>query len=161
MVACIVIMVLDVQMPCKISHMCLGMRSQIGSLAILLLAMSGCNSGDSLQLAPVRGSVTYQGKLLDHGDVVFNPFEGTKGLQSVGVIAEDGSFEMRTASREGAPLGKYIVTVQCRQKPTAKQADDLSFIPPLLIPQKYSEAEQSPLRFEVKSENNSLPIELN
>lgn len=130
---------------------------------LILLVMCGCGARDSLPLAPVHGIVTCQGKPLDHGQVVFSPESGDKGVLSVGAITGGGAFEMRTGARDGAALGKHVVTVHCRQLATAQQARDLrdpKYVLPSLIPEKYGNDRESPLRFEVRSGSNDCPIEL-
>ena len=132
----------------------------LGLLGLLVATtIVGCGPRDSLRLAPVHGTVTYQGKPLEHGRVVFNPEDESGGVAAVGIIASDGSYEMRTRDRDGAALGKYLVTIQCRQKRDEKHARDMSYIPPLLIPKKYWSLE-SPLRFEVQDGENHYPIVL-
>ena len=106
-----------------------------------------------------HGTVTYQGKLLDHGDVVFSPENSDRWVPATGAIAQNGSYEMRTGGA-GAPLGKCVVTVHCRQKPDEKRAREMNYIPPLLIPEKYTNTKQSPLQFEVKPGNNKFAIVL-
>jgi hypothetical protein len=129
----------------------------IGLCAMLFL--TGCGSRDSLQLAPVHGTVTYRGKPLDHGEVVFNPLQGTPGPQSVGRIDGGGAFETRMAQRKGAPVGKHVVTVHCRRTPTEQERRGL-VVTPSIIPDRYGSDQQSPLRFEVKPGNNNCPIAL-
>ena len=72
--------------------------------AAMLVVATGCGSGGQLELGRVQGTVTYQGKPLEQGRVVFSPEKGTVGPQSVGTINADGSFEMRTGEERGAPL---------------------------------------------------------
>ncbi len=128
-------------------------------IALLLVAI-GCGSGSSLDLGRVEGTVTFDGKPLDHGRVVFSPEKGTSGPQAVGNIQSDGSFRMQTGPDDGAPLGKHVVTVHCRQKPTPEQERDMAFIPKSLIPDKYSKEDQTPLRFEVTESNDKYSIEI-
>jgi hypothetical protein len=127
---------------------------------LVLLAACGCGARGSLPLAPVNGTVTYKGKPLEHGQVVFNPSKNGAGVLSVGFITGNGSFEMQTGSRKGAPLGEFVVTVHCRQKPSNEQGRDLGAVRPSLIPEKYSVEGRSPLRFEVKAGSNVFPIVL-
>lgn len=101
------------------------------------VAMPGCSDDGGLRLAPVTGQVTYQEKPLDHEQVVFSPEPGTPGPQAVGTTQADGTLRMQTAGRDGAPLGKHVVTVHCRRLPTAEQARDPYFVPEALIPEKY------------------------
>jgi len=125
-----------------------------------LLTPVGCGSSDSLPLGTVKGKVLYEGQPLDHGDVVFIPMEGTSGPQGVGRIESDGSFRMQTGDRDGAAVGRHVVTVHCRRAPTSEQAQDMLAIPESLIPDEYSKEDQSPLRFEVKRGANEYRIEL-
>jgi len=134
--------------------------ASLGVIAPVLLAAAGCGSGESLPLGTVEGQVTYQGKPLDHGRVVFTPDKGTTGPQAVGQIQSDGSFSMETGDRAGAPLGTHVVTVHCRREPTPEEAKDIYFVPEALIPEKYFKEDQSPLRFEVKEGHNDYSIVL-
>ena len=128
--------------------------------AVLLALFGGCGSGD-LPLAPVHGTVTYQGKPLDHGLVVFIPEQGTPGPQAVGTIQSDGSFRVNTLQRDGAAVGRHRVLVHCR-RPARREEQGPKGVPPSesLIPRKYSAEADSPLRFEVKEGRNEYPIVL-
>jgi hypothetical protein len=117
------------------------------------LLVAGCTQSNSLRLATVTGVVTYRGKPLDHGTVVFTPQAGTAGPQAVGEVDSSGRFRMRTAGRDGAAVGKHIVTVHCRRVVTPEEARRL-VIGELLIPPKYANEVDSPLRFEVKEGRN-------
>ncbi len=130
-------------------------------LGVLLLAV-GCGPESGLPLAPVEGVVTFEGKLLDHGRVVFSPQSGTPGPAAVGVIQPDGSYVMRTTDREGAAIGQHGVTVHCRRTLSSEEVRNRSLlIPESLIPAKYSKKDQSPLAFEVvEGEANTYEIVL-
>lgn len=132
--------------------------SRLIALATLLLTLAGCKSGD-LSMAPVSGTVRYQGQPLDHGQVVFLPDGDTPGPQAVGEIQADGTFRMQTLDRAGAVIGKHVVLVHCRAKLTPEQERALQIGKPL-IPEKYGRADSTPLRFEVQPGENRLPIEL-
>lgn len=131
------------------------------ALGAMVLTVAGCGGKSDLSLVPVEGSVTYQGKPLSHGSVVFKPGETTPGPQAVGQIQPDGSFGMKTAGQDGVAAGcEFVVTVHCRQEPTPEQAHDMTFIPQSLIPEKYSKEDQTPLRFEAKESSHEYPIKL-
>jgi hypothetical protein len=130
------------------------------AVCLVLLTFCGCGSGPAVPLGFVAGTVTCQGKPLNHGSVTFMPETGGYGLPSTGDIAADGSFEMRTGVHKGVPLGKYVVTVLCHEKSSDKQSRDIYAKPKSLIPEKYSAAARSGLRFEVKAGNNRYNISL-
>jgi len=126
--------------------------------AALLAALAGCGS-DGLPLARVHGTVSYQGKPLEHGKVVFFPEAGTPGPQAVGTIQSDGTFRMQTIGRDGAAVGRHRVLVHCRQ-PLPPESQRQMLARESLIPRRYSVLEESPLRFEVKDGDNEYPIAL-
>lgn len=128
-------------------------------IVLAMLAVAGCGPGNGLTLAPVKGTVSHQGKPLDHGSVIFTPTGDTKGPQGEGPIESDGSFAIKTAGSSGAVVGQHIVTVNCRRVVTPEEARNL-VVGELLIPQRYARMDQTPLRFEVKKGKNELPIEL-
>ena len=128
-------------------------------LFLLLGALFGCGSKDPFPLAPVQGTVSYQGKPLELGRVVFIPAKGTPGPQAVGKIEPDGSFRMSTANRDGAAIGQHVVTVHCRREPTPEEARNL-VITESLIPLRYAQEDTTPLSFQVKEGRNELPIVL-
>lgn len=124
-----------------------------------LISVPGCARNDPLPLAPVSGTVTYQGKPLDHGRVVFAPLRGTPGPAAVGEIRPDGSFQMHTCGRDGAAIGQHRGTVHCRKILTPAEAASL-VIPASLIPDKYGHEAHSALSFEVRPGENHYAIAL-
>jgi hypothetical protein len=140
---------------------CVACRTVVAAAGLAMLAAGGgCGSSD-LPLATTYGTVTYKGKPLDHGQVIFTlekPGSGQRAVPSVGGINADGSYEMRTGARKGSPLGRFIVSVHCHKIPTEEEKQALRIMPSL-IPTKYAN-EQSPLRFEVKSGSNEFNIVL-
>lgn len=133
-------------------------------LAVVVIAASGpllagCGNGGGLDLAPVEGVVTYEGRPLDHGQVVFMPSAGVAGPPAMGTIDANGEFSMQTAGREGAVIGDHRVTVHCRT-PHQPGEEKSMVIKPSLIPEKYWKQDLSTLSFEVKNENNRYDIVL-
>jgi len=136
--------------------------NQVSLQCLILLVttlLAGCSTRDRLSQAPVSGTVTRQGRPVDHGQVVFTPQEGTAGPQAVGQIHPDGRFRMETAGRTGAAIGKHRVTVHCRREVTPEEAARL-VVGESLIPDRYWKEAESPLRFEVKEGNNECPLVL-
>jgi hypothetical protein len=130
-----------------------------GMVLAAMLSTLGCGSRGGLDLASVRGTVTYKGKPLDHGDVVFVPIEGTPGPQAMGTIGPDGSYAVKTAGKDGAAVGKHKVKVMSRRVVTPEEAKNLK-IGELLTPPIYARDDATPLSFEVKKGDNTYSIEL-
>lgn len=129
------------------------------ALAIIALIVCGCGAHDyrdSLPLAPVHGTVTYKGKPLDSGQVVFVQEKDTVGVVTTGLIQADGSYKMATAGRDGAMVGWNRVIVRPYQPASRKPSDAL----PSPLPEEYSWADKTPLRFEVKPGQNEYLIVL-
>jgi hypothetical protein len=89
----------------------------VGRLAGLfltgILAACGC-SGPVEKFVPVAGTVQVNGVPLTAGSVSFRP-DPARGNTSqhhpTGPIGPDGSFELSTLGRKGAPLGWYKVLI--------------------------------------------------
>ena len=124
------------------------------SLTLCLLATSiGC--GDSPEkFYPVSGKILVNGKPLSgvaQGSVSFHA-DGTKGNQTmhqpIGAINADGSYELITVGRKGAPLGWYKVIVSAY----ANKVEEGPVTPRLMLDKKYYSAETTELRIEVVSD---------
>jgi len=75
-------------------------------LMTLALFVAGC--GDSLNLKPATGTVTYQGKPLDGASVTFLSSEGKTAS---GATDSDGKFTIYTDGKPGALVGKHSVGI--------------------------------------------------
>lgn len=131
------------------------------SVYVVILAVAGlvlgCGKEGGRSLASVSGKVTVDGKPLSGGHVTFLPDVaiGPEGLKeaskmkttgaSVGEIGPDGTYKIYTGGKEGAPLGKYKVTVS----PSMVPAPDATGAPATGFDKKYSDAHDTPLRKEV------------
>jgi len=137
-----------------------GNRRWFGVILMFVVCLCGCGSDLPFDTATVTGTVTYHGKPLDHGEVVFVPLEGTHGPQAVGIIQADGSFEMRSGNVPGVAVGRHRVTVHCRGELPPEEATSLA-LPKSLIPEKYGLADTTPLTYEVEEgKEHVFPIEL-
>jgi hypothetical protein len=143
----------------------------------------GC--GDSSGLPPryrISGTVTYNGKNLEHGNINFVP-DGPAGRPAGGTIV-DGAYSLTTQDKDdGAVPGKYKISVIAKSSDASKvqlkikkrgegpetAADQKAYAAVFpqkvaakaaamaknLIPAKYSSPETSGLGFEVKEQSNS------
>jgi len=84
-------------------------------VALLLLPLlPGYKKKDQVKLVPVSGKVTTkEGQPLTAGHVTFWPTAGkeAKAENSTGEIQSNGTYTLTTGGREGAPDGKYKVTI--------------------------------------------------
>ena len=143
--------------------MVLRAKSQIGCVVTVVLivcgVLFGCGPRDSLSRDSLTGKVTYKGQPLDHGMVGLLPMEGTKGPQGSGSIASDGTYEIITANKPGAVVGTHKVVIQCREKISAKEAQQMK-VGQLLTPRRYATYDSTPLKVKVPSEGTVFDIEL-
>ncbi len=104
-------------------------------LAIVLLSSCwGCGSNAAPYVGktvPVKGKVTYKGKLLTQGQIVFEP--DNSGREAHGSIQPDGTFELSTFAKgdEAVPgthriavtsgkVGKVVVPVKYKNTSSSK-----------------------------------------
>ncbi len=145
-------------------------------LAMTGCTLNGCGSGIHYEHATVHGKVTYQGKPLTLGSVLFVPVEPPKegSVQPAsGEIKSDGTYELKSEADAGAILGEHKVVVFAMDsgssaKDTAKAADAApSPAGPAkaarlksLVPKKYADPTTTPLTKKVVAGDNTIDIEL-
>jgi hypothetical protein len=117
------------------------------TLAALLAAVSGCSGQPA-----VKGHASVDNKPLSSGSVRFIPDKdkgNTATAEPRGVITEQGTYEVATDGRPGAPPGWYKVVV------AAVEPVDLNNPSPppakSLIAVKYNQPETTDLHVEVKA----------
>lgn len=130
-------------------------------VAVALLAgWTGCEkTGSEYNVAPVKGTVTYQGEAVTEGSVRLQPLEsgesaGITGRPASGPVGKDGTFVLSTyGEQDGAVIGKHKVM----------------YLPVLVGDESYDEQpEPSPYvglvpktsEVEIKEGQNELSIEL-
>ena len=94
-----------------------------GRLAVLsLIGMAGCGGPGPYagSLYPVKGKVLLDdGRPLAGGSVQFIPTKG--GLPASGKIEDDGTFSLKSKSRDGAAAGEYKVRIEPRSELLARK----------------------------------------
>jgi hypothetical protein len=135
-------------------------RVRIGlSIGLLLVAflISGCGPGRP-RTVPVRGTVMYQGKPVPNGTVMFVP---QSGQEATGEIQPDGSYSLTTfVPNDGAVPGNYTVVIVAREDTSKRLPEDRNPLPPPIIPMRFTSIATSPLRAEVKDQENVLEFVL-
>lgn len=128
-------------------------------LAIALVGLAGC--GDGRGLMPASGVITYEGKPVTTGTVVFYP---AKGRPASAEIRDDGSFELSSYNTgDGLPPGNYTVCVTSVENTVEGNFDNPGRQMPVrfLVPEKYCYPESSPIEIEVaKAKEHKFEIDL-
>jgi hypothetical protein len=116
-------------------------------LLICVALCSGCGK-PSLPLVPVSGKVTVGDKPVTSGQVTLIPLEKNENQKdsSSGSIDENGEYKIFTGGGEGAPLGKYKVTVTPLMMPSGNTK-----APSAPFARKYGDATATTLKIEVVS----------
>jgi hypothetical protein len=145
-----------------------------------LLVMASCGTDDGLgKRYPVSGTVTYNGKPLEKGEISFVTEDLTKNFGATGIIT-DGSYTLSTGGNaDGAQAGKFKVTIVAKEEYFTKAEADFQKesgrenpkFPPhytakanaaakSLIPAGYGDVRTTTLTAEVKPQSNTIPFEL-
>jgi hypothetical protein len=124
-------------------------RAMRWTVGMLCLGAAACSNDPIGRTVPVRGEVTFDGKPLGQGSLAFWPDaeKGNKADFEAGAeIGPDGTYELSTRGRTGAPPGAYKVTVAAQVPMNPK---DRYSRPKLLVPEIYTDKNTTPLRVEV------------
>ena len=151
----------------------------LGTPAILVMISCGTPDDGLGKRYPVSGTVNYNGKPLEKGEISFVSEDLRKNFSAGGIIA-DGKYTLSTGGDgDGAAAGQYKVTIKSKEDFASKaQADfqkesgkDNPKFPPhytakaeaaakSLIPAGYGDLRTTTLTAEVKEEPNSINFEL-
>jgi prepilin-type processing-associated H-X9-DG protein len=154
-----------------------GVASMRISLALLisacLVVCVGCGPRWPTT-APVGGKVTFAGKPVTEGTIIF--WSSTGGTLATGQIGADGSYRLTThPDLDGAVLGAHRVTIKAvnviKLAPPNKASADRERLGPLggfgsterlewRVPPRYEDRNTSPLTAEVKSGANTIDFNL-
>lgn len=124
------------------------------SLLAIIIGVAGCAGESSLKTYPVRGEIQLDGRQLPEAMVVFHPLDAElKDIpKPIAYTDPEGVFELA----DGAPAGKYAITVELRE--LKADGDVMVRDGPNLLPELYRDPQTSPLKFTVESGQNDLPI---
>ena len=124
-----------------------------GLLLSALLLVTSCSG--SRAVYPVTGKVLFQGRPAVGAVVQFHPQDQSDAnpVVPVGQVGADGSFRLTTyAHEDGAPAGRYVITVFWGVP--SKGGDDFQRI---LVPGRYMSPATSGLTAEVPRQATDLP----
>lgn len=144
--------------------------SALAAALCVTLAVAGCSGDPNVpKLGKVYGKVTYKGKAVEGGHVVFTPAAGkggATGQAATGEIESDGTYDLTTFNTgDGAILGQHIVTVTITEKgyvmPRPKADGTIDYkLPKNEAPKRYATADKSPLRCTVVEGKQEFNLEL-
>ncbi|HEV3121249.1 MAG TPA: SMP-30/gluconolactonase/LRE family protein, partial [Isosphaeraceae bacterium] len=115
-------------------------RLDLGVKGLTILPARKKTAGERF---PVSGTVTFEGKPLEKGEISFVPVENSPGKAASGVI-QDGKFTLTTVGEEGAQPGTYAVAIIAKG----------------VVPAKFETVETSPLKVELKATTNTISFNL-
>lgn len=121
------------------------------TLFVLALAflVAGCSGERLIPLHPVAGRVTFAGKPVPKGEIVFVP-DAEKGntlLQfGIGKLNPDGTYTAQTLQKPGVQPGWYKVMVLATEN---EPKESPAWVPIWIVPVKYTKPETTDLRVEV------------
>ena len=117
------------------------------------LSLAGCGSPNLPKTVPVCGKVTWQGKPLASGSVVFNPAAVAASGPSRAATAElasDGTYRLSSfRPDDGVMPGEYRVTIVSFSSPPNPEQGKTGV---WRIPTRYGDPEKSGLSFTIPSE---------
>jgi hypothetical protein len=123
------------------------------------LCLAGCSGESRFETAAVQGKITYRGKPLSSGTIMFVPKDDRPS--AVGEIQPDGVYRLTTyRENDGAVLGDHAVMITAVEDNANKLPEERSGLPQLLIPLKYASHTESGLTAEVKAGSNSIDFTL-
>lgn len=142
-----------------------GQRGSPRSTTTLLLlagvaAFGGCSSGDGLERVVINGSVSYDGKPVEAGQIRFRPIEGTSGPITVRPI-EAGAYT--TAESGGVPLGRHSIEIKSYDAAEYKAKRNRGpgvAAPKQLLPAKYNDKTTLTLDLDADSDKSSVDFQL-
>jgi hypothetical protein len=123
-------------------------RGLVGLVVAGAVLLPGC--GTSVKTVPVSGKVTLDNQPLTGGQVTLVPTTTPEKADAaavfmVGTIDSSGTYKISTGGKDGAPVGKYKVTVNPPMMPMSPDAKG----PSLDFDKQYTDAKTTPLEITV------------
>jgi hypothetical protein len=130
-------------------------------LALVVAVVMGCNGGSRDGVVPVSGRVTYDGKPVTEGRVIFYPVDDRR--MAMGPIDGKGYYVLTTfKDNDGAYPGKHVVVIDAVREVGAAPAsidEEVGSAAPTivrLVPEKYADPRTSDLEAEVQDRDNTI-----
>jgi len=107
-------------------------RFAIPGCCVVLVAVSicgGCRRESGDRRYDLSGRVTYAGKPVPAGRILFSP-DASQGMEGPATVADISDGRYRTRSGKGAVAGAYVVTIHGTDKTMATETHDNTLFPP-------------------------------
>lgn len=122
-------------------------------LAVAVCCLLGCSQGP--QGTSVRGKITYSGKPLERGSVLFNPTDKTQPA-SRAEIQTDGSYAL-----VAAPGDYQVIVTSLTSAPPTVAPDHPDYVrPKSAIPAKYNSLQTTPLKQTIPPTDTVIDLQL-
>ena len=154
-------------------------RPWMCALTLAALAAGGCDSRIRYEHATVHGKVTYNGKPVPFGQVLFVPVDPPKDgfmQPASGSIGEDGAYTLKSEADAGAIVGDHkVVVLAVDPGKTAEAPKDPDAAPSpaggpgqkskapqfkSLVPKQYGDPGTTPLTKKVAPGDNTIDIDI-
>jgi hypothetical protein len=124
---------------------------------IVIVLVCGCNREPPGGI--VRGKVSYQGKTLDKGSIVFYPTGQAQVCHSN--IQKDGTFKLENQVRtERIEPGQYTAVIIADNTEIAAMKEDPLYPVQPTVPFKFASVTASPLKYDVVVGENNFDVNL-
>jgi len=123
----------------------------------LALSVASCGRSDHEAVYPASGKVFYRGRPAEGALVTLVPLDASnpKARRPGAEVRNDGTFRLSTyASYDGAPAGRYAVTIVYRSP--QRKVDDENRGPDLLRG-RYADPKLTPLTVDIKPGVTEIP----
>lgn len=125
-------------------------------VAALCCPLSSCRRGASVSISPVTGHVTLGGKPLANAEIFFE--DRKLGFGAMAIVAEDGSYTLRSQYGNGIPPGDYAVSIS---PGSTRDQFDRPVTSKVTVPEKFQRSQTSGLSASVKQGKNNFDFNLN
>jgi hypothetical protein len=123
---------------------------------VAIVTLSSCGSGQ-MKTAPVEGTITYKGKTVPQGSIMFQPKDGPAATANI----ENGRYVLKTYKNgDGAILGSHLVTVISLEDQSGRLPEERAALPPPIVPLKYNFPDKSGLTAQVEDKRNTINFDL-
>ena len=123
--------------------------------SLVLASIAGCGKKGEFETAPVHGKVTYNGRPLETGSLVFVPV--SPGPSAQANLDSSGNYVLGTYSTsDGAVIGEHeVMIVALTGADGPQEASDPNAGLKSLIPSRYGDLKKSGLRATVKADTDN------